>query len=73
MGRWITTALIFALCGMAHVACAQTPAPTLERLSSETQALYEQVRPGIIRVHLPPTRWAQQQPSQSQGDPLDKW
>ena len=73
MGRWTTTVLSWALCGLAHVACAQTPAPTLERLSSETQALYEQVRPGIIRVHLPPTRWAQQPSSQQQGDPLDKW
>ena len=72
MGRWITTVLILALCGTTQVAFAQTPAPTLERLSSETQALYEQVRPGIIRVHLPPTRWAQQQ-LQQQGDPLDKW
>ena len=52
---------------------APTPAPMLARLSAETQALYDQVRPGIIRVHLPPTRWAQPQPSQQQGDPLDKW
>ena len=72
MGRWIATLLFFASWCTALVAFAQTPAPTLERLSSETQALYEQVRPGIIRVHLPPTRWAQQQPQQ-QNDPLDKW
>jgi hypothetical protein len=72
MGRWITTILTLALCGMPPIALAKAPAPTLERLSSETQALYEQVRPGIIRVHLPPTRWALQQP-QHQNDPLDKW
>lgn len=73
MGRWIATILILALCGMPRISLAQSPAPTLERLSLETQALYDQVRPGIVRVHLPPTRWAQQPSSPQLADPLDKW
>jgi hypothetical protein len=79
MGRRIVHSLLALslTLGASAVARAQSdstngsPAPTLERLSAETQALYDQVRPGIIRVHLPPTRWVQQQPQQN--DPLDKW
>ena len=33
------------------------PAPTLERINNETQALYEFVRPGLVRVELPVPKW----------------
>src|SRR5688572_24720721 len=78
MGRWILTILLLVAPGANRGAQAQpqtareTPAPLLERLSLETQSLYEEVRPGIIRVHLPPTHWPEQ--SQQHGEnPLDKW
>jgi hypothetical protein len=83
MGRWIV--MILLMVGMldsrspqafaasepsAHSAPQPAlPTSTLQRLSDETQALYEQVRPGIIRVHLPPTHWPQPQGE----NPLDKW
>jgi hypothetical protein len=46
------------------------PAPTLQRLSAETQSLYDVVRPGIVRVQLPPTHWPQ---AATAENPLDKW
>ena len=83
MGRWILTILL-AVAPCASVGAQaqpqttpparEAPAPLLERLSLETQSLYERVRPGIIRVHLPPTHWPQQQSQQHDGEnPLDKW
>src|SRR5688572_10264053 len=77
MRRWTVSilALAFALAPSTSAAACQqheSPAPTLERLSLETQSLYEDVRPSVIRVHLPPTHWPEQ--SQQTGeDPLDKW
>jgi hypothetical protein len=46
-------------------------APSLEALSRETRALFEEVRPGVVRVQLPPTYWPAQQSGAS--DPLEKW
>jgi hypothetical protein len=50
-------------------AIEQPPAPTLQALSNETQALYEYVRPGVVRIQLPPTYW----PSQASDNMLEKW
>jgi len=46
-------------------------APSLEALSRETRALFEEVRPGVVRVQLPPTYWPAQQ--SGANDPLEKW
>src|SRR5262245_27379640 len=49
-----------------------TAAPTLAALSRETQALYEEVRPGVVRVHLPPTYWPEQLGAANEN-PMEKW
>lgn len=48
---------------------SSAPAPTLQRLSDETQSLYEYVRPGVVRIQLPPTFV----PPESSDRVLDKW
>jgi hypothetical protein len=47
------------------------PAPMLERMSRETQALYEFVRPGLVRVELPPPKWMLA--LGEQDNPLNRW
>lgn len=40
-----------------HATEAPTVHPLLEQLNQETQQLYRQVRPGVVRVQLPVPRW----------------
>src|SRR4051794_13005897 len=47
------------------------PAPTLERINNETQALYEFVRPGLVRVQLPVPKWMAD--LGGKDNPLNKW
>jgi len=47
------------------------PAPTLERINNETQALYEFVRPGLVRVELPVPKWMTE--LGSRDSLLNKW
>src|SRR5687767_4757505 len=62
-------------CGLAFAqvepAPSEHPAPTLERICTETQALYESVRPGLVRVTLPVPSWMTQLGGQE--NPLNKW
>lgn len=62
-GRSIVLAT--ALFGLTSTAPADPPAPALETLSRETQALYAAVKPGLVRVQfpLPPMAAAPTQPS----------
>lgn len=78
MGRWISMFLMTLAVGLlastlrgqaASPRPAELPVPTLQRLSQETQSLYEHVRPGIVRIHLPATYW----PAQASDNVIDKW
>jgi hypothetical protein len=51
-------------------ASSEHPAPTLERINTETQALYEHVQPGLVRVTLPVPKWMTQ--LGNQVNPLNK-
>jgi len=44
-----------SLCGRT---VAEAPTPLLQQLSKETEALYGQTRAGLVRVYLPPPKWA---------------
>jgi hypothetical protein len=69
---WIVVAV--SLSGrVAARAETPAPAPTLQTLSQETQALFETVRPGIMRVHLPPTYWPGQAAAAQGENPMEKW
>lgn len=39
------------------LALAESPAPLLEQISRETQALYNQAQTGLVRLQVPPPRW----------------
>lgn len=54
-----------------EISTSEHPAPTLERINNETQALYEAVRPGLVRVTLPVPKWMTQ--LGGQDNPLNKW
>src|SRR4051794_32727130 len=62
-------------CGQAvarqEISPSEHPAPMLERINNETQALYESVRPGLVRVTLPVPKWMTQ--LNGQENPLNKW
>ncbi|CAN5576457.1 hypothetical protein BH09PLA1_BH09PLA1_37760 [soil metagenome] len=60
-------------CGLAvaQQSPSAQPAPTLERINNETQALYEFVRPGLVRVQLPVPKWMEQ--LGGQDSPLKNW
>jgi hypothetical protein len=47
------------------------PAPTLERINQETQALFDTVKPGLVRVQLPVPKWLSQ--IGERDNPLNKW
>jgi S1-C subfamily serine protease len=46
--------------------------PLLKQLNEETQSLYREVQSGVVRVQLPPPKWAGQ-PLAEQENPLNKW
>src|SRR5712671_2922666 len=48
------------------------PRPLLKQLNEETQSLYREVQSGMVRVQLPPPKWAGQ-PLAEQDNPLHKW
>jgi S1-C subfamily serine protease len=50
---------------------SEQPAPMLERINAETQALYEHVRPGLVRVQLPLPKWMEQ--LGQQDNPVNRW
>src|SRR3954447_7230247 len=50
---------------------SERPAPMLERINAETQALYEHVRPGLVRVQLPLPKWMEQ--LGQQDNPINRW
>ena len=46
------------------------PGMALEQIGRETKSLYESVRPGIVRIQLPPTYW----PAQASNSEIpEKW
>jgi len=47
------------------------PAPTLERINQETQALFETVRPGLVSVQLPVPKWLSA--LGERDNPINKW
>lgn len=65
--------IVVALALAARTLAQEPPAPTLQALSRETQALFDEVRPGIMRIHLPPTYWPGQQSAQLGENPMEKW
>jgi hypothetical protein len=46
--------------------------PLLKQLNEETQSLYHEVQAGVVRVQLPPPKWAGE-PLVEQDNPLHKW
>jgi hypothetical protein len=46
--------------------------PLLQQLNEETQSLYREIQAGVVRVQLPPPKWAGQ-PLAGPDDPLHKW
>src|SRR5205085_5153452 len=46
--------------------------PLLQQLNEETQSLYQEVQAGVVRVQLPPPRWAGERPL-ADDNPLRKW
>jgi S1-C subfamily serine protease len=47
------------------------PAPLLDELSRQTQNLFQSVRPGLVRVELPPPKWVQL--LSDADNPVQKW
>jgi len=50
---------------------SEQPAPMLERINAETQALYEHVRPCLVRVQLPVPKWMEK--LGQQDNPINRW
>jgi hypothetical protein len=46
--------------------------PLLKQLNEETQSLYREIQSGVVRVQLPPPKWAGQ-PLPEADNPLNKW
>jgi hypothetical protein len=46
--------------------------PLLKQLNEETQSLYREVQAGVVRVQLPPPKWAGA-PLADQENPVHKW
>ena len=46
--------------------------PLLKRLNEETQSLYREIQSGVVRVQLPPPKWAGA-PLVEQESPVHKW
>jgi PDZ domain len=61
----------FARRQQARPTPSEQPAPMLERINAETQALYEHVRPGLVRVQLPLPKWMEQ--LGQQDNPINRW
>ncbi|MBC8107617.1 MAG: PDZ domain-containing protein [Anaerolineae bacterium] len=74
---WFTLIVPLLTCGIAvaqdepRPEASEHPAPTLERINIETQALYDHVRPGLVRVTLPVPKWMTQ--LGNNDSPLNKW
>lgn len=50
---------------------SEQPAPMLERINAETQALYDHVKPGLVRVQLPVPKWMEQ--LGQRDNPANRW
>lgn len=46
--------------------------PLLKQLNEETQSLYREIQSGVVRVQLPPPKWAGA-PLADQDNPVHKW
>src|SRR5260221_2985166 len=46
--------------------------PLLKQLNEETESLYHEIQAGVVRVQLPPPKWAGA-PLAEQDNPLHKW
>jgi hypothetical protein len=47
------------------------PASVLEQMSRESQALYQDVQRGVVRLQLPPPKWLNE--VAAKDNPIDKW
>src|SRR5258706_13184958 len=72
--RTISTCLSLSLASIALAADPPSSGtrPLLKQLNEETQSLYHEVQSGVVRVQLPPPKWAGQ-PLAEQENPLNKW
>jgi hypothetical protein len=80
--NWLAVAawLAASLCVVAIRAQAQAPTddkgstrPLLKQLNEETQSLYKEVQTGVVRVQLPPPKWAAAPALADEDQPLKKW
>lgn len=66
---------LLIMCGNAvakqNVSPSEHPAPMLERINQDTEALFECVRPGLVRVVLPVPKWMTE--LGSKDNPLNQW
>lgn len=60
-----------ALATLAQEPVASTSHALLEQMSRETQAVYQEVQRGVVRLQLPPPRWLSE--AAAKENPLDKW
>ena len=81
--RTISTLLACSLTCSALAADPPTPAPApaaaagarplLQQLNQETQSLYHEVQASVVRVQLPPPRWAGAVLVDADDNPIHKW
>src|SRR3954470_14765105 len=72
--RTIFACLAFsaALVALAADPPATGTRPLLKQLNEETQSLYREIQAGVVRVQLPPPKWAGL-PLAEQDNPVNKW
>src|SRR3954467_15933365 len=73
----LATAITLSLaCAVAGEEPAPRPSgaarPLLKQLNEETQSLYREVQAGVVRVQLPPPKWAGA-PLAERENPVHKW
>jgi hypothetical protein len=73
----LATAITLSLaCAVAGEEPAPQPSgaarPLLKQLNEETQSLYREIQAGVVRVQLPPPKWAGL-PLAEQDNPMNKW
>jgi hypothetical protein len=68
----VVAASSIALADEPRPAQATGTRPLLKQLNEETQSLYREVQAGVVRVQLPPPKWAGE-PLVEQDNPIHKW